>query len=225
MERRKASSTILLLTIIIFISFLALTCAPHNHSQLLKIPSANVDGVMALSAFSILNLRSEHEALAILNQSTRMSIYSFVKDNPGLHFRALSKALNLPFGVLQYHLGLLVSKGLLSTYQDGRYKRYFKSRSFSETAMKVISILRNGTSGKIVSVLFAKPQTTHKDLASRLSISSQALSWQMRRLEKMGVVSKSLDGLSVKYSLTEPVCSTISQYAPIIESLTSQTKF
>jgi len=174
---------------------------------------------MAFPAFSMLNLRSQNEASTLLNQSTRMSIYSFVENNPGLHFRALSKALNLPFGVLQYHLGLLVSKGLLSTYQDGRYKRYFKSKSFSEAAMKVISLLRNGTSGKIVAVLFAKPQTKHKDLAARLSISSQALSWQMRRLEKMGVVSKSLDGLSVKYSLTEPVCSTISQYAPIIESL------
>jgi predicted transcriptional regulator len=225
LERRKASSTLLLLTLILFISFLALTCAPYNHGQLLKIPQVNVEGVMAFPAFSMFDIRSQNEASTLLNQSTRMTIYDFVKDNPGLHFRALSTSLNLPIGVLQYHLGLLVSKGLLSAYQDGRYKRYFKSKSFSEAAMKVISLLRNGTSGKILATLFTKPQITHKDLAARLHISSQALSWQMRRLEKMGVVSRSLDGLSVKYSLTEPVCSTISQYAPITESLTSQIKF
>jgi predicted transcriptional regulator len=225
LKPRKASSTLLLLTIILFISFLALTCAPYNHGQLLDIPRVNVEGIMAFPAFSMFNLRSQNEASTLLNQSTRMNIYSFVENNPGLHFRALSKELNLPVGVLQYHLGLLVSKGLLSTYQDGRYKRYFNSKRFSEAAMKVISLLRNGTSGKILTTLFTKPQTTHKDLAIRLHISSQALSWQMRRLEKMGVVSKSLDGLSVKYSLTEPVCSTISQYAHIIESLTSKIKF
>jgi predicted transcriptional regulator len=225
LERRKARSTLLLLTLILFVSFIALTCAPYNHGQLRNIPRANVEGVLAFPAFSMFNLRSQNEASTLLNQSTRMSIYCFVENNPGLHFRALSTSLNLPIGVLQYHLGLLVSKGLLSTYQNGRYKRYFKSKSFSEAAMKVISLLRNGTSGKIVAVLFAKPQTTHKDLAARLSISSQALSWQMRRLEKMGVVSKSLDGLSVKYSLTEPVCSTISQYAPVTESLTIKIKF
>jgi predicted transcriptional regulator len=179
---------------------------------------------MAFSAFSIFNLRSEHEASAILNQSTRMSIYSYVESNPGLHFRALSKGLNLPVGVLQYHLGLLVSKGLLSTYQDGRYKRYFKSKSFSETAMKVISLLRNGTSGKILAALFTKPQTTHKDLAARLCLSSQALSWQMRRLEKIGVVNKRLDGLNVKYSLTEPVYAAVSQCACLLES-SNQIKF
>jgi predicted transcriptional regulator len=154
-----------------------------------------------------------------------MSIYSFVEDSPGLHFRALSKGLDLPVGVLQYHLGLLVHKGLLFAYNDGRYKRYFKSKSFSETAMKVISLLRNGTSGKILAALFARPQTTHKDLAARLCLSSQALSWQMRRLEKIGVVSKSLDGLSVRYSLTEPVYTTASQYAPLLDSVASQIKF
>lgn len=225
MKPRKASAKFLLLVLILFVSFLALTCAPYNQSQLLRIPKANVEGVMAFSAFSMFNLGSQDEVSTVLNQSTRLNIYNFVKDNPGLHFRALSTSLNLPIGVLQYHLGLLVHKGLLSSYHDGRYRRYFESKRFSETAMKVISILRNGTSGKIVASLLVKPQTTHKDLATRLNISSQALSWQMHRLEKMGVVSKSLDGLSVKYSLTEPVYSAISQYNRIIESLTSQIKF
>jgi len=180
---------------------------------------------MASSAFSMLHLGSQDDVSPVLNQSTRLTIYNFVRDNPGFHLRALSNSLNLPIGVLQYHLGLLVDKGLLSSYHDGRYKRYFESKKFSETAMKVISLLRNGTSGKILAVLFAEPQTTHKDLAARLHISSQALSWQMHRLEEMGVVSRSLDGLTVRYSLTESVCSAISQYAPIIESLTSQIKF
>jgi predicted transcriptional regulator len=225
LKRRKASSTLLLLTLILFISFLALTCAPYNHSQLLRTPEVNVGEAAVFSALSLLNLRSEHEASALLNQSTRMSIYSFVENNPGLHFRALSKGLGMPVGVLQYHLGLLVSKGLLSTYEDGRYKRYFKSKRFSEAAMRVISLLRNGTSGKILAALFVKPQTTHKDLTAQLHISSQALSWQMRHLEEIGVVSKNLEGLSVKYSLTEPVHATVCQYASFLDSLASQIKF
>jgi len=184
-----------------------------------------VEGALAFSALSILNLRSEHEASVLLNQSTRMSIYSFVENNPGLHLRALATSLNLPIGVLQYHLDLLVGKGLLSTYQDGRYKRYFKSKRFSEAAMRVISLLRNGTSGRILAALFIKPQTTHKDLTAQLHISSQALSWQMSRLEKMGVISKNLEGLGVKYSLTEPVHATVCQYTSFLDSLASQIKF
>jgi predicted transcriptional regulator len=180
-EHRGTSSTALLLIMIFFFSFLALTCAPYNHGLLSKISEVHVDEALMLPVLSIFG-RSFNEASTLLNQTTRMDIYNFIIDNPGFHFRALSDYLRLPIGVLQYHLGLLVNGGLLSTYQNGRYKRYFGSKRFTETEMKVISVLRNGTSGKILVALFKKPEMTHKDLALQLDISSQALSWQMHRL-------------------------------------------
>lgn len=217
-ERRRASSTALLLIMIFFFSFLALTCAPYNHGLLSKIPKVRVDEALMLPALSIFG-RSFNEASTLLNQTTRMDIYSFVKDNPGLHFRALSDYLGMPIGVLQYHLGLLVNGGLLSTYKDGRYKRYFESKRFTETEMKVISVLRNGTSGKILVALFEKPQMTHKELALELNISSQALSWQMNRLENLGFIKRNVVGLNVKYSLDETICTTVSQYSMLLDSV------
>jgi len=127
----------------------------------------------------------------------------------------------MPIGVLQYHLGLLVNGGLLSTYRDGRYKRYFESKRFTETEMKVISVLRNGTSGKILVTLFENPKMTHKDLATELSISSQALSWQMRRLEKMGFVKREEEAVIVKYSLDETVCVTVGQCVTLLNEVAS----
>jgi len=206
---------------IFFFSFLALTCTPYNYGVSSKIPRVHVDEALMLPAFSIF-WRSANEASTLLNQTTRMDIYSFIIENPGLHFRALSDYLRLPIGVLQYHLGLLVSGGLLSTHQDGRYKRYFESKRFTETEMKVISGLRNGTSGKILVALFEKPQMTHKDLALQLDISSQALSWQMRRLEKMGLVKRNVVGLSVKYILDETISTTVSQYNVLLDSATGK---
>jgi len=220
---RRTSSTALLLIMIFFISLLTLTCAaPYNHNQLLKIPRLHVEEAIVFSALSVFNAGGEGRASLLLNQTTRMDIYSFIKSNPGLHFRALSIYLDLPIGVLQYHLGLLVSRGLLSTYRNGRYKRYFESKRFTEIEMKVISVLRNGTSGKIVVALFEKPQTTHKDLATQLNISSQALSWQMNRLESLGFVKRNVEGLNVKYSLDETIYTTVGQYVDLLESVTTQ---
>jgi len=210
-EHRRTSSTALLLIMIFFFSFLALTCAPYNYGLLSKIPKVHFDEALMLPVLSIFG-RGFNEASTLLNQTTRMNIYNFIIDNPGLHFRALSTGLGLPIGVLQYHLGLLVNGGLLSTYQNGRYKRYFESKRFTETEMKVISVLRNGTSGRILVALFEKPEMTHKDLALQLDISSQALSWQMRRLEKMGLVKRNVVGLNVKYILDETIYKTVSQY-------------
>jgi len=218
---RKASSTALLLIMLFFVSCLALTYAPYNYNLLLKFPKLHVEKAMAFSALSFFSERGQGGASALLNQTTRMDIYSFIRDNPGIHFRALSNYLSMPIGVLQYHLGLLVDGGLLSTYRDGRYKRYFESKRFAETEMKIISILRHETSGRILAALLKKPQTTHKDLAAQINISSQALSWQMNLLEKMGLVERNSEGLNVKYSLGETVYSVVSQYVTLLDGVAS----
>jgi len=215
---RRALSTSLLLIMVFFISLLALTCAaPYNHNQLLKTPEFDVEKAMMFSALVVFSSRGQGVASTLLNQTTRMDIYSFIKNNPGLHFRALSDYLRLPIGVLQYHLGLLVNGGLLSTYKDGRYRRYFESRRFTETEMKVISFLRHETSGKILAALLKRPGRTHKDLAAELDISSQALSWQMRCLEKMGLVKRKVESVNVRYSLDETICLMVGRCAPLLE--------
>jgi len=216
-EHGKTSSAFLLLTLIFFISLLALTCAaPYNHNQLLKVPKVPIEEAIAFSAFSVLNWRSHSEALTLLNLTTRMDICNFIKNNPGMHFRALSNHLSMPVGVLQYHLGLLVNGGLLSTYQDGRYKRYFESKRFTDTEMKVISVLRHPTTCKILTMLREKPETTHKNLAMELNISSQALSWQMRRLEEMGFVKKETEAMNVQYCLEKSISAMVNQCLTIM---------
>jgi len=205
---------------IFFISFLALTCAPYNHNQLLKVPKVHIEGAMTYSVWVFFSGSSHNEISTLLNQTTRMNIYNFIKENPGIHFRALSNYLSMPIGVLQYHLGLLVNGGLLSTYRDGRYRRYFESKRFSETEMKAISILRHETAGKILAALLKKPRTTHRDLATELGISSQALSWQMRCLEKVGFIKREAESVNVKYSLGETISVVVGRCVTLLESKT-----
>jgi len=212
--RRPASSTLILLTLIFFLSYLAFTCAPYNHDQLLRVPQLHVEEAFVFASF-LFNSR-ENAASTLLNQTTRMTIFDFIRDNPGSHFRAISDCLNAPFGVLQYHLGLLVNHGLVSVYEDGRYKRYFESEKFTEAEMKTISTLRHETSGKILIVLLDKSQTTHKELTAKLGVSSQALSWQMNRLEKMGLIQKNVDSLKTKYSLDEKTRGAVTRFAGLV---------
>ena len=155
--------------------------------------------------------------LTFLNQSTRMKIYNFVKNNPGVHFRGICNSLGMPIGVVQYHLGLLANVGLLSVHSDGRYKRYFESQRFREDEVKVISLLRHDTSRNILVVLVENPLVTHKDLADRLEISSQALSWQMKYLQNMGVIENVKERLSVKYFIEETSYSLIKRCLSLLE--------
>jgi DNA-binding transcriptional ArsR family regulator len=138
-----------------------------------------------------------------LNQPSRQEIYTYVTDNPGVHFRGICSALGIPIGVAQYHLSVLVHAGLLTAYCDGQNKRYFESRTYTQTNAKLISLLRHDTARKILVVLSQEGSVLHKDLAKDLGVSSQALTWQMNQLKKTGLIEAVKEGLSVKYFLNE----------------------
>ena len=67
--------------------------------------------------------------------------------------------------------------------------------------MKIISLLRNETSGKILTLFLKKQYVPHKDLSSELEISSQALSWHIKRLKKMELLDCFTDGVKNEYLL------------------------
>ena len=74
----------------------------------------------------------------------------------------------------------------------------------------MISILRHETAGKILRILSKDQQLAHHELASKLEISSQALSWQMARLKKMEIVDSVTENMEVKYSINEKNATIIS---------------
>jgi len=155
--------------------------------------------------------------LASLNQSTRMEIYNFVTNNPGIQFRGICNSLNLPIGTAQHHLDLLTKAGLLSFFRDGRYKRYFESKRFTKTEMTVISFLRRQTAGRILSILLEKVQISHRDLAQQLEISSQALTWQMKRLRDSGLVHGLREEVKVNYFLDEACTVAVRQWVHLAD--------
>jgi predicted transcriptional regulator len=133
-------------------------------------------------------------------QSTRMGILRFVEDNPGSHFRLICSSLGLCIGVVQYHVRRLEEEGLVSSRQFGRYRRFYQSKMFDSTSMTIISLLRIGTVRRIVRVLLDEGSVRHVVLADRVRISSQALSWYMRRLSEAELVSSKVEE-GLRYSI------------------------
>lgn len=205
MKRRIILSVSLIVLISAF-SFLTLTSSERNSILSPTIPSAPL--------FAGLVFRDNSE---LLNQSTRMEIYDFAVRNPGTQFRGICNFLNLPVGVAQYHLNLLTKAGLLSVFHDGRYKRYFEPKRFTRTEMTVISVFRHQTAGRILAILTKRPQISHKELALQLKISSQALTWHIKRLSNMGLIQNAREGMKVEYFLDEASALTVRKWVHLIE--------
>jgi predicted transcriptional regulator len=130
-----------------------------------------------------------------------MQICNYVTQNPGVSFRTLCAGLCIPVGLAQYHLGVLVRAGLVSFVRDGRYKRFFASKRFSKKEMSWISMLRHGTARRIVEVLLCRKRLSHGKLADEVEVSSQALTWQMKRLRDCGFMLQTSEGLKIIYEL------------------------
>jgi predicted transcriptional regulator len=151
------------------------------------------------------------------NNGTRTQIYNYIESNPGIQFRGICAALSLPVGLAQYHLGVLVKAGLVSFIRDGRYKRYFLSKKFSKKEMLTISLMRHQTARRILEVLMNRKQLSHGELAGEVSITSQALTWQMKSLKKTEFVLQANEGLKTIYSLDEASAPLLKKYTTLVE--------
>ena len=144
-----------------------------------------------------------HGNSTLLNQPTRLEIYTYVKNNPGVHFRGIASNLVLSIGAVQYHLDVLVHAGLLKAYNDGQNKRYFVANAFKENDAKLIMLLRHQTAKDILSLLSREGSVTHKEISHSINVSSQALSWQMNQLRKTELIKAVKEGVNVKYVLNQ----------------------
>lgn len=159
------------------------------------------DIISRSSPFLSSNIGNNLSMNATLYQTTRSMIFSIIDNNPGIHFRGICSILGVSVGVAQYHLGILTKAGLVSSIRDGRFKRFFNSKKFSLKNVKIISLLRNKTTGIILISLLRKKSVSHKNLAQEAKISSQALSWHIKRLKSLEIVEVSSDGIRNEYFL------------------------
>ncbi len=201
-------SLALILSFVIVVSLVAVIQLEKNNSLSCFSPNAPFNsnlagqGAFETTFIATTNYLPSQGALEDSN-STRAAMYNFIEANPGIQFRGICAGLDIAIGTAEFHLGVLKKAGLISFFRDGKYKRFFVTKKFSLSEMKLISLLRHETLRKILERITDKTTVSHHELASQLSITSQGLTWQMNRLRAEGIVQENTDGIKVTYSLNE----------------------
>lgn len=168
-----------------------------------------------LTALSQVNVAER--PTTVFNNSTRIEIYTFIKANPGVQFRGICNQLGLSIGLAEFHLGVLKKAGIISFFRDGRYKRFFESKKFSQKQMKLISLLRHETARSIIKTILHGKQISHSELAYQLSITSQGLTWQMNHLKKESSIQENKEGMKTIYSLDEAYAPLLTELVKLVE--------
>jgi predicted ArsR family transcriptional regulator len=148
------------------------------------------------------------------NSSTRAEIMSFIVANPGVYLRELCEDLDLSMGVVQYHVWALVKSGEVEDYRGGRYRRFFEATAYQQMEQKVISLMRQQTTGRILLLLSKDEPISHARLAALIGVTSQALTWQVGRLRMMGIIEarSARSGVGMPYRLAEGLSQLVSTY-------------
>jgi len=184
-----------LLTVTILICILVVQFKPRNETSLRAIGEND-----AANNYALLDNYQYFSDVSFRNY-TRNSIYSLIETYPGIHFREICRELSLSIGVVQYHLKMLEEERKVTAYRNGKYKRFFEFRKFSEEEKKIISNLRHPLSLRIVAYLSENPGTSHMELANSMGVPSQLLSWHINKLRANKIIVRKTELRRTMYSV------------------------
>ncbi|MCW4006282.1 MAG: winged helix-turn-helix transcriptional regulator [Candidatus Bathyarchaeota archaeon] len=196
-----------LLAFLIALSFAALiqlqTDAVHGFSEknaaLVQIDEIS-DSVTALCPIQYSNLIC-NQNISQFN-STRVAINTFIAKNPGVDFRGVCTGLGLAIGTVQFHIQVMEKQGGICFVRDGKHKRFFKSNTFTEKEITLLSVLRHKTAKKVLNAIAENDgKTNHTTIASNLNITSQALTWQIHQLKNHGIIEAHNNKTQTTYTI------------------------
>lgn len=131
----------------------------------------------------------------------RKRITEYIRRNPGVHFRQISRDLDLAIGQLDFHLNALVKTEVLVREVASGNTRYYVRDRFSKEERKAMSILRREIPRGIVLYLLDYPYSTPTAILTGFNFTSATLSYHLRRLEKYGILEAKQSGRERHYSV------------------------
>jgi predicted transcriptional regulator len=138
-----------------------------------------------------------------LELDTRKRIYHYILDIPGAHFRDIHRKLEIPTGVVEYHLKYLQDKGMISARTEGRYKRYYVEGTIGSRDKDLMALLRQEIPRRIIAHVLLNPGTTHKELRELFEISASTLSFHIKKLVHNNIVTQNRVGRQSEYFIID----------------------
>lgn len=138
-----------------------------------------------------------------LELESRRKIYEQIQHVPGIHLREISRRLNVPMGVIEYHLRYLEHHELIVSRKEGRYKRYFIVGKLGSEDKQLLGLLRQQMPRHILMHLLLHPNTSHKKLRKVLKISASTLSFHLSKLLDTELISQQRVGRKLEYQVCD----------------------
>lgn len=125
----------------------------------------------------------------VLDHPTRRRIHEAIEAEPGIHFQALARQVEVGRGTLEHHLRKLTDAELVTVRRAPGYTCYFPKGKVDRHFLDAAPALRSDGSRAVLQAVAAKPGTSSRDLAAHLGIAPSTVSYHLKRLETAGLVT------------------------------------
>jgi len=138
----------------------------------------------------------------VTDAPTRDRILDHVQANPGIHFNAIVRRLDIASGQAQYHLRRLAADD--DIHPESRHGRtHYFTGEFDTWERHAVAVLRRETARDVASVIVSNEPTTPTAVADELGIARSTLEYHLEHLADADLVRKDHDDAG-RVTLTAP---------------------
>lgn len=155
-----------------------------------------VAGLALLGAIAIaikfLLLGSVARSRTRLNKNDNRNLaLAYVRQHPGSTMYEISRGMQMNMGTVRYHILILSMNHKITTFNEGKFVRYFpNSGAYSPEEQQIIALMRRDATGRIILALRDSPGLTNVELCERLGQPESAVSKLLKELHAKGVVDR-----------------------------------
>lgn len=140
-----------------------------------------------LGAGGLVGLFSRISGDELLESKARQNIIASIREQPGIHFRALQRAVGVGSSSVQYHLNVLVKAGYVHRHEWKGAVGYYAEGT---AVMPAHETVRSETARQILGDIVTHPASTVRDVADRLSCDPSLVSYHLRQFQGAGLIDR-----------------------------------
>ena len=150
----------------------------------------------------------------------RRRILDLVHRYPGLHLRELQRRAQTSVMLVEYHLNVLERLDLVTSSDEGGYRRFFPARGarvpLGKQEKTWLGMLRQPVPLGIALYLLEHEHAQHKDLTDVVPVTKSTLTYHLKNMEAAGLLVRHPPGTGRELRLADParVLALLRAYEP-----------
>lgn len=141
---------------------------------------------------------------AIPTRGVGATLLQIIRDQPGVHFRALGREAGLTSsGQLRHHLDRLADLGAIAEVKDGRFSRFFAGGGEEDPRDRLRQARFSRPVPNLIARLLSERPMSRTELRRRLGCADSTLGYHLNRLLQVGDIQRRIGPNGHEYALTD----------------------